>query len=77
MLCDNMVLGYYNINEKIRPVALDSKLIQFQTNDPRIIFYASKSLSHIEKYYWLTQKEAFVIIWVVERFNVNIYYKQF
>lgn len=50
-------------------VGLGAVLIQFKNCQPRIISYASKSLSEIEKTYPPIEKEALGIVWAVERFR--------
>lgn len=50
-------------------VGLGAVLIQFKHSQPRIISYASKSLSEIEKTYPPIEKEALGIVWAVERFR--------
>lgn len=56
-LASERVLGYYNVNDRTQvyadasPVALGAVLIQFSGTEPRVISYASKSLSDTEKRY--------------------------
>lgn len=50
-------------------VGLGAVLIQFKNSQPRIISYASKSLSELEKTYPPIEKEALGIVWAVERFK--------
>ncbi|XP_055591293.1 uncharacterized protein K02A2.6-like [Uranotaenia lowii] len=54
------------------PVALGAVLLQFQDNDntiPRVICYASRSLTATEQRYCQTEKEALSLVWSVERFS--------
>lgn len=68
-------LGFYDPNDRTlvvtdaSGVGLGSVLIQFKNNQPRIISYASKSLSEVEKTYPPIEKEALGIVWAVERFK--------
>lgn len=60
------------------PVGLG--LIQFDSKDdvsPRIICYASKSLSSTERRYCQTEKEALSLVWAVERFSVYLLGRNF
>lgn len=53
-------------------------LVQMDKQDEaRIIMYASKSLSDIEKRYAQTAKEALALVWAVERFYFYLYGKEF
>lgn len=78
------VLGYYNVNRRTRliadasPVGLGAVLIQFdEVNTARVISYASRSLTTIEKRYAQTEKEALALVWAVERFYYYLYGKEF
>ena len=53
-------------------VALGAVLIQFKENQPRVICYASKSLTEVERRYCQTEKEALALVWAVERFNIYL-----
>lgn len=84
MMCSDMLLGYYDKNDKTlvfadaSPVGLGAVLVQLnKSNESRIIMYASKSLSDIEKRYAQTEKEALALVWAVERFYFYIYGKEF
>lgn len=76
-------LGYYNVNDRTQiiadasPVGLGAVLIQFNNYGPRIISYASRSLSSTEQKYAQTEKEALALVWGVERFHFYIYGKEF
>lgn len=51
------------------PVALGAVLIQFEDQQtPRVISFASKSLSEVERRYSQTEKESLALVWAVERF---------
>lgn len=78
------ILGYYNVKDRIllyadaSPVGLGAVLVQFnKENDPRIISYASKSLSDTEKRYCQTEKEALALVWAVERFHFYLFGRKF
>ncbi|XP_055589952.1 uncharacterized protein LOC129742133 [Uranotaenia lowii] len=62
------------------PVALGAVLVQFEginDNDPRVICYASKSLTATEKRYCQTEREALAIVWAVERLSVYLIGRKF
>lgn len=69
-------LGYFDPNDRTlvvtdaSGVGLGAVLIQFKCNRPRVISYASKSLSETEKKYPPIEKEALAIVWAVERFRI-------
>ena len=73
------ILGYFDKDAKTliitdaSPVGLGAVLIQEQHGVKRIISYASKSLSDVEKRYSQTEKEALAIVWACERFHVYLY----
>lgn len=66
-LSSDITLGNYNVKDRTQvyadasPVGLGAFLIQLQADGPRIISYASKSLSDTEKRYCQTQKEALAL----------------
>lgn len=68
-------LSYFDPNNKTRliadasPVALGAVLLQFDTaGEPKIISFASRSLSDVEKRYSQTEKESLALVWAVEKF---------
>ncbi|XP_062557522.1 uncharacterized protein K02A2.6-like [Armigeres subalbatus] len=71
-------LGYYDPKDRTlvvtdaSGVGLGAVLIQFKNNQPRVISYASKSLSETEKTYPPIEKEALGIVWAVERFRIYL-----
>lgn len=73
------MLGYFDPNAKTKvitdasPVGLGGILVQIQAGQPRIIAYASRSLSDVEKRYSQTEKEALGIVWACERFHIYLY----
>lgn len=83
-LTGDLVLGYYNVKNRTQvyadagPVALGAVLIQFNRLEvPRVIAYASKSLSETEKRYCQTEKEALALVWSVERFHFYLFGRTF
>lgn len=73
-----MNLGYFDPQDRTlvvtdaSGVGLGAVLIQFKGNQPRIICYASKSLSDVEKKYPIIEKEALGIVWAIERFKMYL-----
>ncbi|XP_031333862.1 uncharacterized protein LOC116163872 [Photinus pyralis] len=75
MLAKPPALGYFDPKRRTRlvadasPVALGAVLIQFDDQEvPKIISFASKSLSIVERKYSQTEKESLALVWAVERF---------
>lgn len=82
-LTSDAVLGFYDPNDHTRifvdasPVALGAVLMQKGCRGWRVIAYASKSLSDVEKRYSQTEKEALAIVWGPERFHYYVFGKCF
>ena len=55
------------------PVGLGVILVQEQNGEERVICYASRSLTDVEKRYSQTEKEAFGIVWACERLHMYLY----
>lgn len=83
VLTNATILGYFDVNDKTQliadasPVGLGAVLIQINDKRPRIISYASKSLSDVEKRYAQTEKEALALVWAVERFHYYLFGRNF
>lgn len=87
MISDVKQLKFFDTKMRTRvvadasPVALGAVLLQFAHDrydmDPRIICYASRSLSPTEQRYCQTEKEALALVWAVERFAVYLIGRRF
>ena len=72
-------LGYFDKDAKTliiadaSPIGLGAILLQEQQGKKRVISYASKSLSDVERRYSQTEKEALAVVWACERFHVYLY----
>ena len=83
LLSNAETLGYYDVNAETQvisdasPVGLGAVLVQKQNNEHRVIVYASRSLSDIERRYSQTEKEALGLVWACERFHPYIYGAEF
>jgi len=69
------MLSYFTLTDRTKliadasPVALGAVLVQLDKDKiPRIISFASKSLSEVEKRYSQTEKESLALVWAVEKF---------
>ena len=71
-------LAYYKVGCKTRivadasPVGLGAVLTQQQGETWRVISYASKSLTNVERRYSQTEKEALALVWACERFSMYV-----
>lgn len=79
-LTNESTFGFYNnVNDRTMvitdasPVGLGRLLIHFNEKVPRVITYANRSLSFVEKRYAQTGKEALALVWAVERFHYYLY----
>lgn len=76
-------LGYFDDADRTQliadasPVGLGAVLIQINEKGPRIIAYASKSLSDVERRYAQIEKEALALVWAVEHFHFYLYGRSF
>lgn len=74
------ILGYYSPEDRTQviadasPVGLGAVLVQYDANNqPRIISFAHKSLTDTETRYAQTEKEAYALVWAVERFHLYLF----
>lgn len=72
-------LGYFDRNDKTKvicdagPVGIGCVLIQENKHgDSRVILYASRTLTNIERKYSQTEKEALSIVWACERLHMYL-----
>lgn len=78
-LSNSETLGYYDPKAPTQvitdagPVGIGGILVQQQSDGPRVICYASRSLTAVERRYSQTEKEALAIVWAVERFHPYIF----
>ncbi|XP_062706679.1 uncharacterized protein K02A2.6-like isoform X1 [Aedes albopictus] len=54
------------------PVGLGAVLLQYLEGSPKVVAYASKSLTDTERRYAQTEKEALALVWAVERFRIYL-----
>ncbi|CAF1080712.1 unnamed protein product, partial [Brachionus calyciflorus] len=62
------------------PVGLAAVLAQYdpaKPNEKRIVMFASRSLTEVEKRYSQVEREALAVVWACEKFHVYIYAKEF
>ena len=73
-------LGYFDTNNSRSdacPVGLGAVLIQEQQGSNRVISYASKNLSEVEKRNSQTEKEALADVWLCNCFYMYLYSTEF
>ena len=72
-------LAYFDSKAETRiivdasPVGLGAVLTQTQNGVKRVVHYASRSLSDVERRYSQTEKEALACVWACERFHLYVY----
>ncbi|XP_055847378.1 uncharacterized protein K02A2.6-like [Episyrphus balteatus] len=82
-MSNELMLGYFDVKDRTQlivdasPIGLGAVLIQLKESDPRVISYASKSLSDIEKRYAQTEKDPLALVWGTERFHYYLYGREF
>ena len=70
-------LAYHDKDAKTRvvadasPVGLGAVLVQEQNGNWRPVYYASRSLTAVERRYSQTEREALALVWACKRFHVN------
>ena len=77
-LIDASNLSYFDLNAETQviadasPVGLGAVLVQKQNNEYKVICYASRSLTAIERKYSQTESEALGLVWACERFHMYL-----
>ncbi|XP_063412611.1 uncharacterized protein K02A2.6-like [Mytilus trossulus] len=77
-LVDASNLSYFSLKAKTQvivdasPVGLGAVLVQKQNDEYKVICYASRSLTTIERKYSQTEKEALGLVWACERFHMYL-----
>ena len=72
-------LGYFDKGAPTQVIAdaslvgLGVVLTQIHSDGPRVICYASRSLTETEKRYTQTEKEALALVWACEKFHPYVY----
>ena len=72
-------LGYFDKDAETRfitdasPVGLRAFLTLVQNGEERVICYASRSLTDVERPYSQTEREALGIVWTCERLHLYLY----
>ena len=78
-LANTQTLAYFDQNAPTQviadagPVGLGAVLVQKQQGQHRVISYASRSLTDVERRYSQTEKEALALVWACERFHLYLY----
>lgn len=78
-MTNEMTLGFYKADDRTQiiadasPFALGAVLVQFKDTEPRVISYASRSLSKTEQNYAQTEKEALALVYAMERFHFYVF----
>ena len=76
-------LEYFKTNCKTRivgdagPTGLGAVLLQQQHGMWRVVSYASRNLTDIERRYSQTEKEALALVWACERFDLYMFGHEF
>ena len=59
------------------PTGLGAVLTQLQEGQWRVVAYASRNLTAVERRYSQTEKEALALVWACERFHLYVYGREF
>ena len=76
-------LAYFKNDCKTRvvadagPTGLGAVLTQLQEGQWRVVAYASRNLTAVERRYSQTEKEALALVWACERFHLYVYGREF
>ena len=83
MIASAETLAYFREDSKTRVIAdagpngIGAVLVQLHGENWRIISYASRNLSQVERRYSQTEKEALALVWACERFNLYLFGREF
>ncbi|CAH1255636.1 RTL1 [Branchiostoma lanceolatum] len=83
LITSTETLAYFRPTGKTRivadasPVGLGAVLLQLQDEAWRVIAYASRQLSEVERRYSQTEKEALALVWACERFHLYTFGREF
>ena len=83
MLIRAETLAYFKNDCKTRivadagPTGIGAVLTQLQDGMWRVISYASRSLTEVERRYSQTEKEGLALVWACERFNLYVFGREF
>lgn len=83
MITQADTLAYFKVDAETRiisdagPAALGAVLTQKQDGVWRVVSYASRNLTTIERKYHQTEREALAIVWACERFNLYVFGRKF
>ena len=78
LITQTETLAYFKVGCRTRiiadasPVGLGAVLTQQQGEMWRVVSYASRSLTDVERRYSQTEKEALALVWACERFNMYV-----
>ena len=83
LITSTVALANFNANIKTRivadasPVGLEVALIQLQGIERRVIAYASRGLTDVERRYSQAEREALALVWACEHLNMYIFGRNF
>ncbi|XP_065060965.1 uncharacterized protein K02A2.6-like [Rhopilema esculentum] len=84
VLTDSPVMTYFDIDKETylivdaSPIGISAILTQSNKDEPqKVIAYASRALTPVERRYSQTEKEALSIVWGTEHFHMYLYGKSF
>ena len=80
LLTSTPVIAYFDVEKDTSlivdasPIGISAILTQSSANEtPRVIAYASRALTPVERRYSQTEREALSIVWGVEHFHIYLY----
>ncbi|XP_055635391.1 uncharacterized protein K02A2.6-like [Toxorhynchites rutilus septentrionalis] len=84
VVCQTDFLGYFSPKDlciviaDASPTGIGAVLLQQNSSlETRIITFASKALTDVEKKYFQTEKEALALVWAVDKFHLYLLGKRF